>query len=85
MTTSFLYGNFNNAYTMNEIEEIVRDRIVIELESLKRDLKEEIKRLESESESSNVLSYSTYLQYLVEGIEVAINKIEKRIQEKSMS
>jgi len=70
---------------MNEIEEIVRDRIVIELESLKRDLKEEIKRLESESESSNVLSYSTYLQYLVEGIEVAINKIEKRIQEKSMS
>jgi len=30
MTTSFLYGNFNNAYTMNEIEEIVRDRIVIE-------------------------------------------------------
>jgi len=70
---------------MNEIEEIVRDRIVIELESLKRDLKEEIKRLESESESSNVLSYSTYLQYLVEGIEVAINKIEKRIQEKAMS
>jgi len=63
---------------MNEIEEIVRDRIVIELESLKRDLKEEIKRLESESESSNIPSYSTYLQYLVEGIEVAINKIEKK-------
>ena len=64
---------------MNEIEEIVRDRIVIELESLKRDLKEEIKRLESESESSNISSYSTYLQYLVEGIELASNKIEKRI------
>ena len=85
MTISFLYGNFNIAYTMNEIEEIVRDRVVIELESLKRDLKEEIKRLESESESSNIPSYSTYLQYLVEGIEVAINKINKRIQEKSMS
>jgi len=85
MTTSFLYSCFNITFKMNEIEEIVRDRIVIELESLKRDLKEEIKRLESESESSNVLSYSTYLQYLVEGIEVAINKIEKRIQEKAMS
>ena len=86
MTTSFLYSRFYTIYKkMNEIEEIVRDRIVIELENLKRDLKEEIKRLESESESSNIPSYSTYLQYLVEGIELAINKIEKRIQEKTMS
>ena len=85
MTTSFIYSYFNVTFKMNEIEEIVRDRIVIELESLKRVLKEEIKKLETESELTNIPSYSTYLQYLVEGIEVAINKIEKRIQEKSMS
>jgi len=70
---------------MNEIEEIVRDRIVIELENLKRELKEEIKRLETESESSNIPSYSTYLKYLIEGIEITIDRINKRIQEKSMS
>ena len=70
---------------MNEIEEIVRDRIVIELENLKRELKEEIKRLERESEVSNIPSYSTYLKYLVEGIEITIDRINKRIQEKTMS
>jgi len=70
---------------MNEIEEIVRDRIVIELENLKRELKEEIKRLEAESEFSNIPSYSTYLTYLVEGIEIAVGRIDRRIQEKSMS
>jgi len=85
MTISFLYSYFNTTYKMNEIEEIVRDRIVIELGSLKRDLKEEIKRLESESESSNIPSYSTYLKYLVEGIELSIDRIDRRIQEKSMS
>jgi len=70
---------------MNEIEEIVRDRIVIELESLKKGFREEIKRLESESEFSNIPSYSTYLKYLVEGIEISIDRIDKRIQEKTMS
>jgi len=75
----------HTTYKMNEIEEIVRDRIVIELENLKRELKEEIKRLETESESSNIPSYSTYLKYLIEGIEITIDRINKRIQEKSMS
>ncbi len=70
---------------MNEIEEIVKDRIVIELEGLKRELREEIKRLESESEFSNIPSYSTYLKYLVEGIEIAVGRIDRRIQEKTMS
>ena len=70
---------------MNEIEEIVRDRIVIELEKLKRELGEEIKRLESESEFTDISSYSTYLEYLAEGIELAIDRIDRRIQEKTMS
>jgi len=70
---------------MNKIEEIVRDRIVIELEKLKRELGEEIKRLESESEFTDISSYSTYLEYLAEGIELAIDRIDRRIQEKTMS
>jgi len=44
VTISFIYGIFNIAYTMNEIEEIVRDRIVIELEDLKRELVKEAKQ-----------------------------------------
>jgi len=85
MTISFLYGNFNIVYTMNEIEEIVRDRVVIELENLKRELREEIKRLESESEFTDDTSYSIFLENQVEGIELAIDRIDRRIQEKTMS
>ena len=48
MTTSFLYSCFNTTYKMNEIEEIVRDRIVIELENLKRELVKEAKQRRKE-------------------------------------
>ena len=85
MTISFLYSYFNIAYTMNEIEEIVRDRIVIELENLKRELREEIKRLESESEFTDDTSFSISLDNQIEGIELAIDRIDRRIQEKTMS
>ena len=64
---------------MSEIEEIVQDRIVIELESLKKELKEEIKRLESESNFTDDTSYSIFLENQVEGIELAIDIIDKRI------
>ena len=67
---------------MNEIEEIVRDRIVIELENLKRELREEIKRLESESEFTDDTSFSISLDNQIEGIEIAIDRIDRRIQEK---
>ena len=85
MTISFLYGNFNIEYTMNEIEEIVRDRIVIELESLKRELEKEAKRLEARCEFTDDTSYSIFLENQVEGIELAIDRIDRRIQEKTMS
>jgi len=68
---------------MSEIEEIVQDRIVIELESLKKELKEEIKRLESESNFTDDTSYSIFLENQVEGIELAIDIIDKRIQNMS--
>ena len=83
MTISFLYGNFNNAYTMNEIEEIVRDRIVIELESLKRELEKEAKRLKTRSEFTDDTSFSIFLENQAEGIELAIDMINKRIQNMS--
>ena len=65
------------------IEEIVRDRIVIELESLKRELGEKIKILESESEFTDETSFSISLDNQIEGIEVAIDMIDKRIQNMS--
>ena len=65
------------------IEEIVRDRIVIELESLKRELGEKIKILESESEFTDDTSFSISLDNQIEGIEVAIDMIDKRIQNMS--
>jgi len=68
---------------MNEIEEIVRDRIVIELENLKRELGEKIKILESESEFTDNTSFSISLDNQIEGIEVAIDMIDKRIQNMS--
>ena len=71
---------------MNEIEEIVRDRIVIELESLKRELEKEAKkRLEARCEFTDDTSYSIFLENQVEGIELAIDRIDRRIQEKTMS
>ena len=68
---------------MNEIEEIVRDRIVIELESLKRELEKEAKRLEARCEFTDDTSYSIFLENQVEGIELAIDMINKRIQNMS--
>jgi len=70
---------------MNEIEEIVRDRIVIELENLKRELEKEAKRLKARSEFTDDTSYSIFLENQVEGIELAIGRIDRRIQEKTMS
>ena len=68
---------------MGVIEEIKNKVVVKELWDLHRELKEEIKRLESESELSNIPSYSTYLKYLVEGIEITIDRIDRKIQEKN--
>ena len=47
MTTSFIYSYFNVTFKMNEIEEIVRDRIVIELERLKRELEKRSEKIEN--------------------------------------
>jgi len=70
---------------MNEIEEIVRDRIVIELENLKRELVKEAKQRRKEGE----IMEDMYLKYKffheADGIIDVIKKINKRIQEKSMS
>ena len=68
---------------MNEIEEIVRDRIVIELEKLKRELEKEAKRLKTRSEFTDDTSFSISLDNQLEGIELAISRINRRIQEMS--
>ena len=68
---------------MNEIEEIVRDRIVIELERLKRELEKEVKRLKTRSEFTDDTSFSISLDNQIEGIEIAIDRIgesEERTQ-----
>ena len=81
MTISFfLYGNFNNAYTMNEIEEIVRDRIVIELEDLKRELMKEAKQRRKEGEIMEDMYLKYKLFHETDGIIDAVKKINKKIQ-----
>jgi len=85
MTISFIYGIFNIAYTMNEIEEIVRDRIVIELEKLKSELEKEAKQRRVEGEITEDMYLKYKLFHEAEGIKDAIKKINKRLQEKSMS
>ena len=70
---------------MSEIEEIVRDRIVIELERLKRELEKEVKRLKTRSEFTDDTSFSISLDNQIEGIEIAIDRIDRRIQEKTIS
>ena len=85
MTISFLYGNFNIAYTMNEIEEIVRDRVVIELEKLKSELEKEAKQRRVEGEITEDMYLKYKLFHEAEGIKDAIKKVNKRIHEKTMS
>jgi len=85
MTTLFIYGDFNIAYTMNEIEEIVRDRIVIELEGLKSELEKEAKQRRVEGEITEDMYLKYKLFHEAEGIKDAIKKVNKRIQEKTMS
>jgi len=85
MTTSFLYSCFNTTYKMNEIEEIVRDRIVIELENLKRELVKEAKQRRKEGEIMEDMYLKYKLFHEADGIKDVIEKINKRIQEKSMS
>ena len=70
---------------MNEIEEIVRDRIVIELEDLKRELVKEAKQRRKEGEIMEDMYLKYKLFHETEGIKDAIKKVNKRIQEKSMS
>ena len=67
---------------MNEIEEIIRDRIVLELEDLKRELKREAERLQSRSEFTDDTVFSVSLEDQAEGLELAISKIERRISER---
>ena len=70
---------------MNEIEEIVRDRIVIELENLKRELVKEAKQRRKEGEFMEDMYLKYKLFHETEGIIDAVKKINKRIQEKTMS
>ena len=72
---------------MSEIEEIVRDRIVIELESLKRELVKEAKQRRKEGEIMEDMYLKYKLFHEADGIKDAIKKVNKRIQEqeKSMS
>jgi len=85
MTTSFLYLRFNVTFKMNEIEEIVRDRIVIELEDLKRELVKEAKQRRKEGEIMEDMYLKYKLFHETDGIIDAVKKINKRIQEKTMS
>jgi len=85
MTISFLYGNFNITFKMNEIEEIVRDRVVIELEKLKSELEKEAKQRRVEGEITEDMYLKYKLFHEAEGIKDAIKKVNKRIHEKTMS
>ena len=60
---------------MNEIEEIVRDRVVLELQILKEELGAEIKRLQL----SRYIDDNPVTLEQVKGIEIAIKRIERRI------
>jgi len=67
---------------MNKIEEeILEDRVILELEDLKEELKREVERLQSESEFTDDTSYSVSLEDRARGLEIAIERIEKRILE----
>jgi len=70
---------------MNEIEEIVRDRIGIELENLKRELVKEAKQRRKEGENTEDMYLKYKLFHEADGIIDAVKKINRRIQEKSMS
>ena len=63
---------------MNEIEEIVRDRVVLELQILKEELGAEIKRLQL----SRYIDDNLVTLEQVKGIEIAIGRIERRILER---
>jgi len=67
---------------MNKIEEeILEDRVILELEDLKEELKREVERLRSESEFTDDTPYSLSLEDQARGLEIAIERIEKRILE----
>ena len=68
--------------SMNEIEEIIRDRVILELEDLKKELKREAERLQSRSEFTDDTVFSVSLEDQAEGLELAISRIEKRISER---
>ena len=70
---------------MNEIEEIVRDRIVIELEDLKRELVKEAKQRRKEGEIMEDMYLKYKLFHETEGIKDTIKKVNKRIHEKTVS
>ena len=67
---------------MNEIEEIIRDRVILELEDLKRELEREAERLQSRSEFTDDTVFSVSLEDQAEGLELAVSRIERRISEK---
>ena len=86
MTISFFYIYDSILHTkMNEIEEIVRDKIVIELENLKRELVKEAKQRRKEGENTEDMYLKYKLFHEAEGIKDAVKKINKKIHEKSMS
>ena len=70
---------------MNEIEEIVRDRIVIELEDLKRELVKEAKQRRKEGEIMEDMYLKYKLFHEAQGIKDTIKKVNKRIHEKTVS
>ncbi|RLC74062.1 MAG: hypothetical protein DRI61_17320 [Chloroflexi bacterium] len=66
---------------MNEIEEIVRDRVVIELEKLKSELEKEAKQRRVEGEITEDMYLKYKLFHEVDGIKDAVYRINRRIQE----
>ena len=67
---------------MNKIEEIIRDRVILELEDLKKELKKEAERLQSRSEFTDDTVFSVSLEDQAKGLELAVSRIERRISEK---
>ena len=68
---------------MNEIEEIIRDRVILELEDLKRELKRESERLKIEAKTYREDTiWSIRRHDKAQGLEIAIKRIERKILEK---
>ena len=66
---------------MGKIEDIM-ECVIRELEELRDELKREIKRLELKSNLADSRRDLLHLQHQIEGIEIAISRITKRIKKR---